>query len=221
MSGENKQPMTSIDLFHGTCSLFLDEIFRDGLLPSRAHSDKWNHGWSARPDLVYLTQYWAAYYAFLAPARLPEEIAKQACAVILKISVDPEKSPLFPDEDFICRTLRKPPTPELQKIAEEFDLSSPKGINPTDARWPEVGLTWEESLRVSGTVASRAIPKESIIGIYEMRTEDDAKAFANENGPLRPGPVEEMFYAKQFCEALMSLPYRAYNAGASDVQGEQ
>lgn len=61
-----------MELFHGTSSHFLKEVFEHGLLPGRAREDKWHVGWSARPDLVYLTDYGAAYYAVMSAARMPK-----------------------------------------------------------------------------------------------------------------------------------------------------
>lgn len=201
-----------MDLFHGTSSLLLGEIFTKGLLPSQAHPEKWNNGWSARPDLVYLTQYWAAYYAFFSPARMSEELQKRHTAVIIKVTVDPEQVELYPDEDFIRMCLLNPATTELKALAEaEFpDLTTTKGIDPTDERWKEHGINWEESLRTTGTVSSRGIGPESIGGFYEMPTEDSARPFVNANGPLRPGLVNALFYAESFRAALHELPYAQY-----------
>ena len=105
-----------VDLFHGTSSHFVKDVFEQGLLPGRAREGKWNTGWSARADLVYLTDYGAAYYAVMSAARMPEEWQAKHIPVILKIAIE-DTTCLFPDEDFIRECLKHPATPALADIA--------------------------------------------------------------------------------------------------------
>src|SRR5262245_33080701 len=68
-------PQYWVYLYHGTSSLFLDDIFARGLLPGKARENKWNRGWAARPELVYLTNYCAAHYAMYSAAGMNAEDA--------------------------------------------------------------------------------------------------------------------------------------------------
>jgi hypothetical protein len=177
-----------MDLFHGTSTVWLDEILTKGLVPGKARNDKWNSGWSAPADLVYLTQYWAAFYAFYSAAQMPTDLKAKHIPVIIKLSIDVDCVPVFPDEDFIRLTLLDPNSRELAEIAllEFPDLTTTRGIDPTEKRWRELGVTWQESLQTTGTVSAYAIGPESIVGYYEMPTEQSFKTFANNNGPLPP-----------------------------------
>ena len=92
--------LKTVELFHGTSSNFLPDVFEHGLLPGKARDDKWNVGWSARPDLIYLTDYGAAYYAIMSAAQMSAELAARHQPAILKVLVE-DTTCLFPDEDFI------------------------------------------------------------------------------------------------------------------------
>lgn len=199
-----------MDLFHGTSNLRLGPIFGNGLLPGQRQG-KWTAGWSARPDLVYLTDHWAAHYALLAEGNRPREIQESAKPVILKINVDPDSMNLFPDEDFVRFRLLNPESNQQRDTANEFGhLKTTNDFDPTGGRWREIGITWMESLRILGTVASFCVAPSSILGYHQINSEEEFAPFGGENGPLRPGCIQNLPYAAQFRQELLHRSYSRY-----------
>jgi hypothetical protein len=197
-----------VDLFHGTSSHYLKDVFEQGLLPGRAREGKWNTGWSARADLVYLTDYGAAYYAVMSAARMPEEWQAKHIPVILKIAIE-DTTCLFPDEDFIRECLKHPATPALADLARtEFpELTSTAGINPTEERWRALGITWQDSLTNFGTVTTFRIQPRLING-YHLGTEESLRPFGGEHGPMHPDAGVRKFFRAAFNRALHDLTYQ-------------
>lgn len=83
-------------LYHGTSAKNLDLILKQGLLPrsSTGHPGYWEDELQSKPDFVYLTNAYAAYFGMKAALDDDTEVA------ILKVKVD--ESELYPDEDFIA-----------------------------------------------------------------------------------------------------------------------
>lgn len=198
-----------MELFHGTSSTALDEIFEHGLLPSKVREGKWNTGWSARDNLVYLTDYGAAYYAFFSGANMPTELAAKHVPMILKVTLE-ETTCLFPDEDYIWWCLKNPPTQAIEDVQAEFGhLNDPSQINPTDERWRDLDLTWEKSLTDYGTVTAYRIQPRLISG-YHIGTEESFRAFGLGTTPEKPSEGVRNKFRERFRSALQNLPYQEW-----------
>jgi hypothetical protein len=97
-------------VYHGTTSRHLDAILREGLCP---RSDGGPGNWEdypSRPDMVYLTQTYAPYFALAA-------IEEGEQPVILEIDLASlDESALYPDEDFVVQALCR----QLDESIEEL-----------------------------------------------------------------------------------------------------
>jgi hypothetical protein len=129
-------------LYHGTTTKHLKSIIKNGLVPRGKGKGNYEGKVASRPDLVYLTTTYAAYYALC--ARTEDESEKP---VVIKIELDVEGTYghpplLFPDEDFLYHALsRKVPLEE---------------INPWDYQ-----EHWKKSIDYMGVVAiERVLPKQ-------------------------------------------------------------
>jgi hypothetical protein len=87
-------------LYHGTSERYLDSILRHGIRPrGRRKKSNWD-AYPSRPDCVYLTNSYAAYFAERAAA-------KGEKSLIVEVDVDEHDSRLLPDEDFIAQAMAK------------------------------------------------------------------------------------------------------------------
>ena len=80
-------------LYHGTTKKVLIKILKEGIKPRGKNKYNWEIGIGrSRPDLVYLTNCYACYYASMACKK------DNDVAVVLKLEIDPVKIVLYPDE---------------------------------------------------------------------------------------------------------------------------
>lgn len=97
-------------LFHGTNAKFLPSILAEGLKPRREKDGNWDE-YESRPDLVYLTTAYAAYFAMNCT-----DPAEERVAIIEVDAAMLDADSLLPDEDFVSQVLhaqRHPIQPEL------------------------------------------------------------------------------------------------------------
>jgi hypothetical protein len=203
----------SLTLFDGTSHLLTAQIAREGLQPGRGPSNNWNPDWHSRHNLVYLTDHWAGYYGGRIDAKLCAEQQATGCVVILKISIDSGHVALFPDEDYIHHRLQEPRTEAEGRILKEspkFALS-PKGIDPTESRWHEIGITWRDSLQEEGTVAAYRVEPSSIIGYHTIASVEEAGVLAwcsgSTFGFLKPIPLRVCPYGQLLKTELLNRTY--------------
>ena len=135
-------------LYHGTSEKYLKKIIEEGLKPRGKRKSNWEEGiGKSRPDLVYLTNCYAAFYA-------SHVSTKKDKPVVLKIEIDTRDFIMYPDEEFVFRTL----------------FGSGKGLSHAEAveAYNEIDPTeysfWREGLQFMGTVSTNFIPVENIVG---------------------------------------------------------
>ena len=143
-----------ITIYHGTTKRALKKILKEGITPRGNRDGNWKDNMQSRPDLVYLTYCYGAYYASMARKKDKDE------AVILKIKIDEKKMSLYPDDEFLIHAFNlmkdKPKRKEFLKII--------KNINPKDYK-----DLWRKSLDFLGTVSTDFIPLKNIVAYTEER----------------------------------------------------
>jgi len=183
-----KEIKGKITLYHGTNEKNLKEILKKGLIPRGSKKSNWESGiGKSRKDLVYLTTCYACYYASNASS------SKKNRPVVLKIEIDVDKFELFPDEEFIFRTIVGSGKVLSEKEAKkEYESIDPK----------EYTQLWNDSLRFMGTVTAKKIPVENIVG-YAI---GEGLEFLTNCDPTI-SPVNYMYCSGRYIEYLESLKY--------------
>lgn len=88
-------------LYHGTSVKYLDKILKDGLEPRGKGKGNWKHTIDSHPDVIYLTNAYAIYFAHIAAGDGDD---------LVVLEIDTAKlNPLnlVPDEDFLEQATRK------------------------------------------------------------------------------------------------------------------
>jgi hypothetical protein len=151
-------------LYHGTNGQWLSRILRTGLKPRGLSGGRsnWNHSVRSNPRCVYLTDSYAAYFAFNASRGNEPQ-----CAVI-EIDTDLlDDTNLFPDEDFLEQASRrmkdavpgdmKQRTLHYRKNQFTYDWPCENPADGSMTTW------WEASLTHLGTCSHRGeIPVSAI-----------------------------------------------------------
>lgn len=182
-------------LYHGTTSKYLKRILREGIKPRNETKLKSNwdgQGIPSRPDLVYLTTCYAAYYASMATTRKCDK------SVVFKLEINPDEMTLLPDEEFIYNALRtNAKIKHQEKSIENLKMSD---IDPNEYN---LGDNWKQSLNYLGTVSAKFIPRKFI------------KGYALENGIdflLHCDPsisfINYQVCSQQYIKHLESLKYQ-------------
>lgn len=96
-------------LYHGTSSKHLDSILSKGIRPRGRRKGNWE-SFPSRPDMVYLTNSYAPYFAL-------QSCDKMEKALIVEVEVD--ETGLYPDEDFIAQVLASQEQRPLEEVHEE------------------------------------------------------------------------------------------------------
>ncbi len=144
-------------LYHGTNKKNLEKIIKEGIKPRGKKKSNWEKGiGKSKSDLVYLTKCYACYYASMACKKDDD------APVVIKIKVDTEKMELFPDEEYVFRTLKK----VWAKYSEKNQIEFYNKINPRECN-SKTRAIWKESLDYMGTVCAEYIPVSCIIGYAE------------------------------------------------------
>lgn len=100
-------------LYHGTSSIHLDSILRDGLKPRGRKKGNWE-SYPSRSDMVYLSSAYAPYFAI-------NSCKKGEKALILEINTSKlEVSNLYPDEDFIVQAIAMNEKQDLDDIHNDI-----------------------------------------------------------------------------------------------------
>jgi hypothetical protein len=151
-------PTKPIILYHGTSLRNFKKILKEGIKPRGKRPSNFDGVGISRPDLVYLTNCYAIYYAVCAMGE--DEKDKQ---VILKIKIDPTKIKLYLDEEFIYHALQFNHADNRQMAIDLYSTINPKNLNPLIIKSFKKKITWVDSLNYLGTVSCDFIPKENII----------------------------------------------------------
>jgi len=147
-------------LFHGTSESSVAGILKHGIIPRKlAKKDNWKHTISSNPQMVYLTDCYAGYFAQSA-------VKKDERWAIVEVELEHlDEGKLYPDEDCIAQTLR------LQGHYIAIDLNTlTRRIRDSIDEWQEY---WELSVRGIGGCAHRGvISRDAItrIALYDPKS---------------------------------------------------
>jgi len=138
-----------IILYHGTCSLLADTIWKEGLKPrDETRISNWNGALESQPSFVYLATRKVSFE--LADARHRPHYNYRHCG-LETVRVDVDTKNLVPDED-----------------AQKITGFSPGFISNLSLEFAPCD-TWYESLYRLNTCAHKGrIPPERILGIEEL-----------------------------------------------------
>jgi len=157
--------MNKIILYHGTNERLLAKILKYGLKPRGERKSNFDGAMGeSRNDLVYLTNCYAPYYAGLSCLK------KNDVPVIIKLSIDPDKTKLYLDEEFIFRLIIGEKK-NRQQITNKEISKIYKSINPKTAgkkfwnKKEERNIDWRDSLNFMGTVACSYVSRKDLIGV--------------------------------------------------------
>jgi hypothetical protein len=164
-------------LYHGTTTKHLESIRKNGLVPRGKKPGNYEGKIASRSDLVYLTSCYAAYYALCARTDGEDK------PVVLKIEIDPKKTRLYPDEDFLYHAIQ--PQQKLEDIEPRVYEDH-----------------WEKSLNYMGVVAVDEVPTENIIGYHVGEGMD----FINHCDPS-VSPLNYKVCSGMYIEHLESLSF--------------
>jgi len=152
-------PNKPLILYHGTSLTNFKRILKEGIKPRGKNPSNFDGIGISRPDLVYLTNCYALYYAACALGESEKD--KQ---VIIKVKIDPRKIKLYLDEEFIYHALEFNHADNRQMALDLYSLINPKNLNPIIKSAFKREVSWADSLNYMGTVSCDFIPKENIIG---------------------------------------------------------
>jgi len=144
-------------LYHGTSLSNLKKIIKQGIKPRYKRKSNWVEIGVSKPNLVYLTNCYACYYA---SAALKKEGDK---GVVIKVRIDPKKTKLYLDEEFIYHFLRYNIINSRKEAIKLYNSIDPKNINTVIKNKKRIP-TWQDSLNFMGTVSCDYVPVENIIG---------------------------------------------------------
>ena len=186
-------------LYHGTTKKALDKILIEGIKPRGSKKSNWDGFGTSRPDLVYLTNCYAPYYATSACKK------KEDIGVIIKLDIDSKKIELYPDEEFLfnCSELKQQ-AKEGKDVQKLWNTINPKKFRLVyDFRNKTWEIGWKKSIEYLGTVTAEFIPKVYIIGYY---IEKKSLEFIYKCDPSI-SPLNYMFCGQQYKDYLASLKY--------------
>lgn len=158
-------------IYHGTSSVYLATILKDGLVPRGEKASNWRA--ASNPDLVYLTKVYAMHFA--GNAAMQSEVG-DAMLIELDSDLFPDQHELLADEDAVAGAMmkgaiQKPPFADYDSRTELHDLA--RRIANDLEKWSYEGADAEWSLRVIGNCTYKGvIPPEAITRIvtYDAET---------------------------------------------------
>lgn len=186
-------------LYHGTNTTNLKKILKEGIKPREKKKSNWEGFGRSRPDLVYLTNCYAPYYADSACK------GRGQLGVIIKLEIDPTKIKLYPDEEFIfnCAGILEEAkrTGKTQELWNEIDPKEYEIVIDKKTKQGKIG--WKSSLRYLGTITAEYIPPECIKGFYVAKTSIE---FVMHCDPS-VSPINYKYCGPQYKEYLETLNY--------------
>ena len=186
-------------LYHGTSLTNFQKIKKQGIKPRGNKKSNWQGIGLSRPDLVYLTNCYAIYYAMAANKNKKTNIKNPG--IILKIQVDPKKIKLYLDEEFIYHILKYNQADNKQMAEELYQTINPKNLNKLIKNSFYKLPTWQDSLNYMGTVSCDYIPKENIISYAEISVKDSLFCDPTIN------PLNYKIMAGEYIRQLEKLKY--------------
>lgn len=148
-------------LYHGTSEANLDAILRDGIVPRglRNKNGNWEHTVESNPEVVYLTNCYAAYFALNASATDAGDHFEMTRGLILEIDTDlVDDWFLVPDEDVMEQAGRDRDDLPGEWTMEERTVFYRKQLKEHFGRG-----TWQASIDGMGTCGHwGTVPPEAI-----------------------------------------------------------
>ena len=135
----------------------LKKIIKQGIKPRYKRKSNWTELGVSKPNLVYLTNCYACYYASASLKKEGDE------GVIIKVRIDPKKTKLYLDEEFIYHLLRYNTINNRKEAIKLYNSINPKNINTVIKNKKRIP-TWQDSLNFMGTVSCDYVSIENIIG---------------------------------------------------------
>jgi len=190
-------------LYHGTTKKALMKILKEGIEPRGKKKSNWEKGiGKSRPDLVYLTNCYACYYASMA-CKKDNDIA-----VVLKLEIDSTKIALYPDEEFLFRATGIEKRAKNQKEAIKlYEAIDPKRTDLFFNKIANRQINWKDSLNYMGTVTADFVPRECVVGYY---AEKKKLEFILNCDPS-VSPLNYKFCGQQYKDYLKSLDFIKVN----------
>jgi hypothetical protein len=158
-------PTKPIYLYHGTSLSNFKKIIKQGIKPRGRKASNWKGIGISRPDLVYLTNCYASYYAICA-------MGEKDKAVVIRVKIDPKKIKLYLDEEFLYHALRFHQSDNLQMSKDLYSTINPKNLNPLIKSQLKREVTWVDSLNYLGTVSCDYVPVENIVSYAILDKKD-------------------------------------------------
>ena len=153
---------------------------------------------------MYLTNRWAAFYAGNPRAALA---GAADGAAIIRVRIDPTTVGLFPDEDYLKYLLTHPASAAVRDVAESIGDIQEAALDPREARWLDLGFTWERSFREYGSVATPYVETAWVVGYHAIRSWEEFGIFAAEDYLYRPFPLKNCPYGDAFKDELERRTY--------------
>ena len=174
-------------LYHGTSSRYLPEILEYGLQP-REYTDvagNWEGNIQSKPDLVYLTDAYALYYA-LAATKEHEKL------VVIQVDVPEEE--LLPDEDFLAYVQAQQDGIPLKQVYEQ---GTPDPVVNREL--------WKQSLEYNGVVSMFDVPLLDILDVRTLNTTDHMEYIMCGGGDSMPIPMNYRICGAYYRDCLEQL----------------
>lgn len=178
-------------LYHGTSAKHLDEIIEDGLKPTSLSVSTSHWECESNPNLVYLSDTYALYYALVAGMEHKED------AVVFKL--DSPVCTMYPDEDYMAQ--QYPFSHDLIGDTKSyrdtmFSLEKEKRI--------ELSL---ESLNRLGTVSTPYVKPEQLLSYTRIPYESIMDIVMMECDPIIT-LMNHRYLSKSYQEGLKNLHKR-------------
>lgn len=149
-------------LYHGTSAKVATIAIKEGLSPRSSHGkSNWKHSVESNPEMVYLTDTYAPYFALWSV----KEWTKSKLGIV-EIDTDfLEESLLMPDEDFIEQATREDKTNKLNIKGKTIHERTKFIRNHLERYQPN----WELSVnRMGNCCYMGTIPAEAITRVVEI-----------------------------------------------------
>ena len=188
-------PDKPIILYHGTSLSNFEKIKTQGIKPRGKKESNWKEIGISRPDLVYLTNCYACYYALSA---VKKDNDKQ---VVIKIKIDPKKIKLYLDEEFIYHALEYNKADNRTMAKDLYNTINPKNLTSLIKDRFKRKITWVDSLNFMGTVSCDFVPVENIISYTIL----DSTGFLYCDPSI--SPLNYKILAREYISQLEKLKY--------------
>jgi hypothetical protein len=159
-------------LYHGTTEAVARLALKEGLKPRSVLGTQgnWDHTVTSNPDNVYLTNAYAAYFAYMATP--DDEAVGDTLWGIVEVETDNlDIDAMLPDEDWLEQATRASSVPdddEYEGLREAAEIEDPHARMRARTHWYRehlwaYGNRWGDSINGLGTAAhDSAIPPEAI-----------------------------------------------------------